>query len=89
MSIHVMQKVDECLLSKMVPAAVVKLLKKDGIKANEIPTTLQISNRGAVLKKDRSAESPFRIEDLSQLRQHFKGFVIDSQEVYDAIGKIE
>lgn len=80
---RLLQKVDTALLEKKSPREIVRILRDNG---RDEPTTTQISNRSSVLKKDRTESSPYRLEDLTQIRQYFADFIITKQEQYDTIG---
>lgn len=69
------------------PIKVQEKLKTMGVPISKIPSIVQISNMKAVIKLDRSDESPHRLDTLLKLTDYMSQHKVQCKEAYDSLGE--
>ena len=78
--------VDMLQSQNMPPKLLLDNLRKEGVAEKHLPKVSQLGNLKSSMKNDNSENSKNRLQNFSQLKEHFSAFTVTSKEQYERVG---
>jgi len=78
--------VDMLQSQNMPPKLLLDKLRKEGVAEEHLPKASQLGNLKSSMKNDKSDNSKHRLQNFSQLKEHFGTFIVTSKEHYERLG---